>query len=132
MFLLFSVEPPYKKRFNQGTISLFYRDDVNKSDHLYLSTLMVPKNPKWHIPLVAFHSSPQNVKRMAPRIAPIPETIIPETNKIDCEKSPWIMVPSTRLPKLNFAASRINLPRLKKKNRSLSFFTRFLRLVFIL
>jgi len=39
---------------------------------------------------------------MSPIIAPIPEAIIPATNSFDCGKSPLIIVPRTKLPKLNF------------------------------
>jgi hypothetical protein len=62
--------------------------------------------------------SPQKVTRTIPITAPIPEAIIPETNKVDCEKSSLIMEPSTRLPKLNFVASRKSLPRFRKKKRN--------------
>ena len=56
---------------------------------------------------------------MIPASAPTAEMIIPAHNKTDCEKSPLIIVPSTRLPKLNLVISRTSLPKLRNKVRSL-------------
>ena len=54
---------------------------------------------------------------MSPKIAPIPEAIIPENSNCDGGISPLITVPSTRLAKINFVASSASLPKLRKKRR---------------
>ena len=58
------------------------------------------------------------VKIRSPIIAPAPEAIIPENSNVDGGISPLITVPSTRLAKINFVASSINLPKLRKKDRN--------------
>jgi hypothetical protein len=55
---------------------------------------------------------------MSPTLAPNPEATMPPTSNVAGGISPLITVPSTRHAKINFVASRINLPKLRKKRRS--------------
>jgi len=68
---------------------------------------------------------------MSPKIAPIPEVIIPEKSSCDGGISPLITVPSTRLAKINFVASSASLPKLRKNRRNYILITCFFACVSI-
>jgi len=65
--------------------------------------------------LVPYYFSSSIVISVIPKIAPTPVTIIPAVSNVEGGISPLMMVPSTRLAKLNFVTSSINLLKLTKR-----------------
>jgi hypothetical protein len=63
------------------------------------------------------------VVTIMPAIAPAAETIILPISRVDRGKSPFMMVPSTRLAKLSLVTSNINLPTFSQRWLSLLLFT---------
>jgi len=58
-----------------------------------------------------FYFSSYFLAKIIPKVATIAEKVIPKTKVVKCGISHLIMVPSTKLPKANFAISIKNLPK---------------------